>query len=643
MSYLHTKRGARVARPFAAFFSAIFMLSMTLQSVPFAAYADVGSIPTIQLNGSGAGPYDMEGTWDTNQPCYNTGKGFRFYIYVFEDITGGTTNSYDSGTDTLLQTVDPAPCNGGIFSGTPGSGLGATNVVWPADGQSPSPATFPLAAGTHSVCAVLIHVNDQGADTAVGTTCLENPVVIYTLTYTTDGNGTISGITPQSVNEGEDGTAVTALPNSGYYFVDWNDTSTDNPRTDTNVTADITVEAQFAANPVCSNDADDDQDGLTDYPSDPGCENAEDNDETNTTPFCGDGSINQDTEQCDDGAQNGQVCFPGYDSSCSYCSSTCQTISVEGPFCGDAVQNGEEQCDGTDGVGANQSCSNTCQLVDEPYCGDDVVNQETEQCDDLDGVGENQACTESCTLINLEFCGDEEKNGDEECDGSDGVGPNQACTDQCTLETFPFCGDGSVNQGSEQCDDGNTTDGDGCSAACFNESFGAVSGYKWEDLNNNGGWDDGEPALNGWSIWLNGNTSVVTGDGEWADGYYEFTGLTSDTYYVCEELQGNWIQTHPATDTESPYLYEDCGSDNESYAQYGYVLETAGDDVDSLNFGNRRSQCSDESDNDGDEKTDSNDPGCHSDWDPDNEESYNLSDDSEEDPPVSTFDERRRT
>ena len=36
------------------------------------------------------------------------------------------------------------------------------------------------------------------------------------------------------------------MPDARYHFVDWSDASTDNPRTDTNVTADITVTANFA-------------------------------------------------------------------------------------------------------------------------------------------------------------------------------------------------------------------------------------------------------------------------------------------------------------------------------------------------------------------------------------------------------------
>ena len=70
----------------------------------------------------------------------------------------------------------------------------------------------------------------------------------YTLTYTAGANGTITGTSPQTVNYGADGSEVTAVPNTGYHFVDWSDGSTANPRTDTNVTANISVTANFAIN-----------------------------------------------------------------------------------------------------------------------------------------------------------------------------------------------------------------------------------------------------------------------------------------------------------------------------------------------------------------------------------------------------------
>jgi hypothetical protein len=70
----------------------------------------------------------------------------------------------------------------------------------------------------------------------------------YTLTYTAGANGSISGITPQTVSHGSDGTAVTAVPDEGYHFVKWSDDITTATRTDTGAAGDITVTATFAIN-----------------------------------------------------------------------------------------------------------------------------------------------------------------------------------------------------------------------------------------------------------------------------------------------------------------------------------------------------------------------------------------------------------
>ncbi|MGJ8650350.1 MAG: LamG-like jellyroll fold domain-containing protein [Opitutaceae bacterium] len=69
----------------------------------------------------------------------------------------------------------------------------------------------------------------------------------YTLTYTAGSNGIITGTSSQAVSIGNDGTALTAVPHTNFYFVDWSDASTDNPRTDLSVTGNITVTANFAA------------------------------------------------------------------------------------------------------------------------------------------------------------------------------------------------------------------------------------------------------------------------------------------------------------------------------------------------------------------------------------------------------------
>ena len=70
----------------------------------------------------------------------------------------------------------------------------------------------------------------------------------FTLTYTAGPNGTISGTSPQVVPYGGNGTMVTAVPNGGYHFVSWSDGVLTAARTETNVTANVTVSASFAIN-----------------------------------------------------------------------------------------------------------------------------------------------------------------------------------------------------------------------------------------------------------------------------------------------------------------------------------------------------------------------------------------------------------
>jgi hypothetical protein len=77
----------------------------------------------------------------------------------------------------------------------------------------------------------------------------------YILTYLADSNGTISGISSQTVSFNTSGSAVTAVANSGYAFTNWSDGLTVNPRTDANVTNNISVTANFVnvAPPVITN------------------------------------------------------------------------------------------------------------------------------------------------------------------------------------------------------------------------------------------------------------------------------------------------------------------------------------------------------------------------------------------------------
>jgi len=90
------------------------------------------------------------------------------------------------------------------------------------------------------------------------------------------------------------------------------------------------------------------------------------------------------------------------------------------------------------------------------------------------------------------------------------------------------------------------TDASGGSNIGGGGEFARISGYKFNDINGNGHWDQAEPPLNGWSIVIsgpNGTLAATTGTGSWPAGFYEFVNLTPGIYSIDEVSQGGWSQT----------------------------------------------------------------------------------------------------
>lgn len=140
---------------------------------------------------------------------------------------------------------------------------------------------------------------------------------------------------------------------------------------------------------------------------------------------CGDGIVAID-ELCDDGPDNHPTDPPPY----GKCGPTCRT---RGPFCGDGeVDPDEEECD--DGVNLSvyafdgEGCAPGC--VAPPSCGDGIIQSAYEECDDgEDNDGRYGGCTEQCTLGPR--CGDRIVQADEgeECDEGPRGGPG--CSPSC--------------------------------------------------------------------------------------------------------------------------------------------------------------------------------------------------------------------
>ncbi len=103
--------------------------------------------------------------------------------------------------------------------------------------------------GADNVYEVTIQVTDNGtpalSDTQALTITVTDVAAIYTLIYEAGKGGSIAGPSRQTVEPGEDGTRVTAVPEPGYRFYKWTDGLTTASRIDTDVLADKSVRALF--------------------------------------------------------------------------------------------------------------------------------------------------------------------------------------------------------------------------------------------------------------------------------------------------------------------------------------------------------------------------------------------------------------
>jgi len=168
--------------------------------------------------------------------------------------------------------------------------------------------------------------------------------------------------------------------------------------------------------------------------------------------------------------------------------------------------------------------------------------------------------------------------------------------EQATNKDFgnylPICGNQLVDTDfGEVCDNGSANGScpATCSIACQANQCGGgggqtgtISGYKYNDTNNNGVVDSGEQKLGGWAMQLigcpyaplgtstiqflpnsnwntiststatttTGQCSIIATTTTNGTGYYEFTGLNEGDYGVSELITASgWAQTYPANDT----------------------------------------------------------------------------------------------
>ncbi|MFA6392276.1 MAG: SdrD B-like domain-containing protein [Patescibacteria group bacterium] len=166
------------------------------------------------------------------------------------------------------------------------------------------------------------------------------------------------------------------------------------------------------------------------------------------------------------------------------------------------------------------------------------------------------------------YCGDRILQEDELCDGTLGeISDNFTC----------------VMDGPQQCQ------------TVVEDPHSTITGYKYEDLNGNHEWSPGEMPLNNWEICrtftsgegptINSNlriaidilpfevlpsetSCVLTGTGEWLDGYYEFKFYGPGHATVTETMQPGYTKTQPIeagyeVEMTEPIVYGDYNFGNQ--------------------------------------------------------------------------------
>ncbi|AKN34112.1 fibronectin [Clostridium carboxidivorans P7] len=194
------------------------------------------------------------GTWTVSGLTLTAGQS----ISVTAQTSGKTISSAATAAvaPAPLQTAAP------VITGTPtagdtsisGTAESGSSVILSVGGVAKPAVT--AAGGIWTVSGLTLTAGQSISVTAqssgktisnTATATVASPT--YTLTYTAGSYGTISGISPQNVARGKDGSTITAVPNPGCHFVNWSDSVSTATRIDRKVQNDITVTAYFAIDP----------------------------------------------------------------------------------------------------------------------------------------------------------------------------------------------------------------------------------------------------------------------------------------------------------------------------------------------------------------------------------------------------------
>jgi hypothetical protein len=225
--------------------------------------------------GSSTSPISVSGYKDAIQTVSGLSPG-TLYHYRFKYTDGSNNNGTSrDGTFTTLgsstnssDTTPPSVPSGLVTTSVTSSSV---SLSWSASTDNVAVAGYKIYRNgvfltsvsgttytnsslsastqyTYAVSAYDTSNNPSAKSSSISvTTPVANSQSSYTLTYTANAHGSLTGTLTQTVNSGGSGSAVTAVPATGYQFTSWSDNSTTNPRTDTNVLSNVSVSASFTA------------------------------------------------------------------------------------------------------------------------------------------------------------------------------------------------------------------------------------------------------------------------------------------------------------------------------------------------------------------------------------------------------------
>ena len=232
------------------------------------------SDPITEIDGSASSPYESSLADDASDPesdslTFAKLSGPAWLDVAADGTLTGTPGPADVGLNTFSVQVSDAGSSDSTtlqitvvaetftlsYTAGPNGSINGTSpqgVQYGADGSAVTAIPDP---GYHFVNwsdGLTVNPRIDSTVTADINVTANFEIDTFTLSYTAGPNGSISGPSSQVVEYGTDGSAVTALADSGYHFVNWSDGSTDNPRTDTGVMGNVAVTANFEVDPPLS-------------------------------------------------------------------------------------------------------------------------------------------------------------------------------------------------------------------------------------------------------------------------------------------------------------------------------------------------------------------------------------------------------